>query len=141
MGQRLDRWNALTWHQRRRLAACAVGLACIHASLAVLGYARTRRLVERASRHHQPRPATAAEIAAAKALAELAAIAGQHGAVEATCLRRSLLLHGWLRWRGLRPTLHMGVTERPGPFLAHAWVELEDQRLLASDEGYHPFRR
>ena len=69
MGQRLDRWNALTWHQRRRLAACAVGLACIHASLAVLGYERTRRLVERASRHHQPRPATAAEIADAKALA------------------------------------------------------------------------
>ena len=77
----------------------------------------------------------------AKALAELAAIAGQHGAVEATCLRRSLLLHGWLRWRGLRPTLHLGVTERAGPFLAHAWVELEEQRLLASDEGYHPFRR
>ena len=123
-----------------------MGLACIHASLAVLGYARTRRLVERASRHHQPRPATAAEIADAKALAELAAIAGQHGAVEATCLRRSLLLHGWLRWRGLRPTLLLGLpTNAPAPaagdFSAHAWVELEDQRLLASDEGYRPFRR
>ena len=80
-----------------------------------------------------------ADIADAKALAELAAIAGRHGMVEATCLRRALLLYAWLRWRGLRPVLLLGVMERGGPFQAHAWVELEGERLLPSDAGYRPF--
>ena len=139
MGRRLEGWRALDWRQRRRLLACALGLGCMHATLAVLGYTRTRKLVERASQHPHPRAASAEEIADAQALAWLAAIASRHGAVEATCLRRSLLLHGWLRWRGLRPVLHLGVKERQGPFQAHAWVELDGQRLLPGDEGYRPF--
>jgi len=141
MGHRLDGWLALDWPERRRLIACTVGLACMHAALAIFGYARTRKTVERWTRHPHPRAATETEIAGAKAMARLAAIAGRHGAVEATCLRRSLLLHGWLRRRGLRPALQLGVMERPGPFQAHAWIELEGQRLLPSDEGYRPFDR
>ncbi|MBE2261869.1 MAG: lasso peptide biosynthesis B2 protein [Burkholderiaceae bacterium] len=141
MGRRLDGWRALDWRQRRRLAACVLGLAGMHAALALFGYERTRRMVERGSQHPQPRAATEAEIADARDLARLAAIASRHGAVEATCLRRSLLLHGWLRRRGLRPALQLGVKEREGSFQAHAWIELEGQRLLPSDEGYKPFGR
>ena len=139
MGRRLDRWRALDGRDRRRLVGCAAGLAITHASLAIFGYARTRRIVERCSRHAQPRTATAEELADAQALARVAAIAGRHGMVEATCLRRSLLLYGWLRRRGLQPVLLLGVAERTGPFQAHAWVEVEGTPLLDSDLGHRPF--
>ena len=118
MGHRLERWRALDWRQRRRLLGCSLGLAVIHASLAVAGYTRTRAAIERLSQHRQPRTASAAELADARDLARLAAIAGRHGAVQATCLRRSLLLLGLLRRRGLRPVLHLGMKEREGPFQA-----------------------
>lgn len=139
MGRRLDGWKALEWPARRRLAACAVGLYSMHAALALFGYERTRRLVERGSRHSHPRMANDKDIAEAKALAGLAAIAGRHGPIEVTCLRRSLLLYGWLRRRGLLPSMQLGVAEHDGPFRAHAWVELEGVRLLQSDAGHHPF--
>ena len=69
----------------------------------------------------------------------LAAIAGRHGAVEATCLRQSLLVYGALRSRGLEPRLHLGLKPADGPFQAHAWVELDDQRLLPGDAGHLAF--
>ena len=139
MGHRLERWRALDWRQRRRLLGCSLGLAVIHASLAVAGYTRTRAAIERLSQHRQPRTASAAELADARDLARLAAIAGRHGAVQATCLRRSLLLLGLLRRRGLRPVLHLGVKEREGPFQAHAWIELEGSPLLPGDAGHRSF--
>lgn len=142
MGRRLAGWRALDGGDRLRLLGCAVGLGLVHASLALLGYKRTLALVERCSRQPDHRQATGTDLADARALARLASIASRHGMVEATCLRRSLLLHGWLRRRGLRPALQLGVPEThvPGtPFQAHAWVELEGEPLLAADAGYRPF--
>ncbi len=109
----------------------------------VFGYGRTRRMIERASRRTPARAATSAEIADAQALARLAASAGANTLGEATCLRRALLLHGWLRRRGLRPALLLGLpTNAPAPaagdFSAHAWVELDGVPLLESDVGYRP---
>ena len=103
MGRRLQRWRALDGRDRWRLIGCVVGLLFVHASLAVFGYGRTRRMIERVSRRTPARAATPAEIADAQALARLAASAGANALGEATCLRRALLLHGWLRRRGLRP--------------------------------------
>lgn len=142
MGRRLDRWRELDWRERRRLLGCTLGLPLVHAGLAVFGYGRMRNAVERWSRHPAPRPANAEEIADAQAMARIAAIAGRRGMVEATCLRRSLLLYGWLRRRGLRPVLQLGVPETPAPgapFQAHAWVELEGTPLLPTDTAYRPF--
>lgn len=139
MGRRLSRWAALTWPDRLRLMGCAVGLPFVHGSLAISSYARTRRIIERLSGHASPHPASALELADAQKLARLADIAGHHGAVEATCLRQSLLVFGWLRRRGLQPVLHLGVREREGPFQAHAWVELDGVALLPVDAGYRPF--
>lgn len=144
MGGRLERWRALDGRDRRRLLGCMAGLPLMHAGVAVFGYKRMRSAVERWSRHPAPRPANVEEIADAQALARLAAIAGRRGMVEATCLRRSLLLYGWLRRKGLRPQLQLGVPESTVPgakFEAHAWVELEGIRLLDSDDGYRPFSR
>ena len=141
MGDRLQRWRELSARDRRRLIGCAIGLWSMHASLAVLGYGRTRQLVERRSANPSPHPATAEEIADAQSLARLAAIAGRHGMGEGTCLRRALLLHGWLRRRGLDPVLHLGIPDAASTaaLRAHAWVELEGVPLLESDVGYRPF--
>ena len=144
MGRRLQRWRALDGRDRWRLIGCVVGLWFVHASLAVFGYGRTRRMIERVSRRTPARAAMSAEIADAQALARLAASAGANALGEATCLRRALLLHGWLRRRGLRPVLLLGLpadapVPAPGRFSAHAWVELEGVRLLESDAGYRPF--
>ena len=127
-----DRW---------RLTGCVIGLWCVHASLAVSGYGRTRSMIEHCSKRADPRRATDAELADAQALARLAVSAGHNTMGEATCLRRALLLHGWLRCKGLDPALHLGlpVDAAPATVRAHAWVELEGVRLLESDAGYRPF--
>ncbi|RZA16741.1 MAG: lasso peptide biosynthesis B2 protein, partial [Proteobacteria bacterium] len=101
--------------------------------------ARTRRAVERLSRHRAPHAASSAELTEAKNLARLANIAGRRGPVEATCLRQSLLVFGWLRRSGLDPILQLGLRDQDGPFQAHAWVELEGTRLLPVDAGHRPF--
>lgn len=141
MGRRLQRWRALDARDRWRLTGCVVGLWFVHASLAAFGYGRTRRMIERGSRRTPARAATFAEIADAQALARLAASAGRNAMGEATCLRRALLLHGWLRRKGLQPVLHLGVPKDAelGAWRAHAWVELEGVPLLESDAGYRPF--
>lgn len=139
MGRRLARWAALTWPDRFRLVGCAAGLTLVHAGLAISNYARTRRIIERLSRHASPHPASASDLAGAQHLARLAAIAGQHGAVEATCLRQSLLVYGWLRRRGLHAVIQLGLREHEGPFQAHAWVEVDGICLLPVDTGHRPF--
>ena len=142
MASRLDRWRELDGRERRRLLGCLATLPLIHAGLAVFGYKRMRSAVERWSRHPAPRPATPEEIMDAQAMARLSARAGRRGMVEATCLRRSLLLYGWRRRRGLQPVLQLGIPECPtpgAPFEAHAWVELEGTALLEADHGYRPF--
>ena len=85
MGRRLQRWRALDGRDRWRLIGCVVGLWFVHASLAVFGYGRTRRMIERVSRRTPARAATPAEIADAQALARLAASAGANALGEATC--------------------------------------------------------
>lgn len=141
MGRRLAGWRALGWRERGLLALCALGLAAIHIALALLGYRRTRRAVESLSQRRSTHPASPEDLSAAQRLARLAAIAGRHGAVHASCLRQSLLLYGWLRRRGLDPQLHLGMKpDAHAPFSAHAWVELDGQRLLPGDAGHLAFR-
>ena len=144
MRRNLQRWRALGARERCRLIGSVIGLWGVHVCLALFGYGRTRRMIERHTSHPSPRPATAAEIADAQALARLAASAGNNTLGEGTCLRRALLLHGWLRRRGLDPVLQFGLpADAPPPttdrFSAHAWVELEGVPLLESDAGYRPF--
>ncbi|MCA0197304.1 MAG: lasso peptide biosynthesis B2 protein [Proteobacteria bacterium] len=143
MGRRLHRWRALDARDRWRLVGCVIGLWCVHASLAVFGYGRTRAMIERCSKRANPRRSTDAEIADAQSLARLAASAGHNTMGEATCLRRALLLYGWLRRKSLEPALHLGlpVDAQPGTLRAHAWVELGGTPLLESDAGYRPFER
>jgi hypothetical protein len=140
MGRRLAGWRALPWRERGILLACMAGLGCTHLALARFGYVRTRRAIEALTNAKARRAASDVEITSAQAMARLAAIAGRHGAVEASCLRQSLLLYGWLRRRGLDPSLHLGIRDGGREaFQAHAWVELGGARLLPGDAGHRPF--
>ena len=141
MWRRLDRWRGLDWRQRRILIGCSLGVAAVHTSLALLGYARTRGGVEACSRHRAPRSATPSELASARELAWLAALAGRQAVGEAACLRRSLLIYGLLRRRGLKPVLQLGIGPQGATFQAHAWVDLEGAPLLESDAAFRPFVR
>ena len=140
MGRRLDGWRALAWPDRGRLLACLVGLPILHASLAITGYARSRRIIEWITQRTSARTPNPMDIDDAQQLARLAAIAGRHGAVTASCLRQSLLLYGWLRLRGFQPALQLGIKPQQSAFQAHAWVELAGTRLLPMDEGRQAFR-
>lgn len=145
IGRHLGHWRRLTARERLSLVGCVPMLAIIHASLAIAGYRRTRQWVEGITRHPSPRASGPTDIAYAQSLAKLTAIAGRHGVVEATCLRQSLFLYGWLRRRGLRPALNLGIRQDIAslqggqPFQAHAWVELDGTALLPSDANHVAF--
>ena len=132
----VQRWAALTPGDRIRLPLLMLSLPLVSAALRYVGYKRTRAVVERLSRHPHLRAANAADIQHAQRLAELAAIAGRRGLVEATCLPQTLVVYASLRRRGLRPQLRIGVTRNPALPLAHAWVELEGQALGSGAAGH-----
>jgi hypothetical protein len=130
MRGRLRGWLALNWSERAQLLGLMASLAVVHGSLALVGYLRTRRWVERLTAGGAPRAATAEDLVGARRLARLASIAGRRGPVQATCLRQALVLHGWLRRRGLNPEVVIGVRRDGSEALdAHAWVELEGASL------------
>lgn len=130
MPRRLCGWLALNGRERAQFLGLAVSLAVVHASLAMAGYARTRRCVELVSGGGARRVAGPDDLQAARLLARLAQIAGRHGPVRASCLRQALVLYGWLRRRGLNPEIVIGVRrDRATPLDAHAWVEVDGLSL------------
>ena len=138
MFRRLRGWLALNGRERAQFLGLMASLAVVHGSLALAGYVRTRRWVERLSAGGTRRKATSDDLQAARRLAQLAAIAGRRGPVQATCLRQALVLHGWLRRRGLNPEIVIGV-RRDGDASAldaHAWVELEDASIDVAHAGH-----
>jgi hypothetical protein len=135
------RWWALEAGDRLRLPLLMLALPLISLTLRLTGYKRTSRLIEWLSSHRAPRRAHQQDLDAALRLAQLAAIAGRRGPVQATCLRQALLVYGTLRRRGLRPELKFGVRREDDGIGAHAWVELEQRSLdVAGDPDTHqPF--
>lgn len=138
-GRHLDSWGALPWGERRQLVLCTLGVALVHAGLALTGYRKTRRSIEVLSHCPNRRSPDPTDLEAARRLAQLVSIAGRHGPVKASCLRQSLFVYGWLRRRGLDPCLQLGLKPSEGLIQAHAWVELAGQHLLADDAGFQTF--
>lgn len=134
-------WQRLSWRDRRLMPLYMLGLAIVHAGLALWGYRQTRRAIEVLTRRDTRRDAAPLDLENARALARRVALAGRHGAVNASCLRQSLLIYGCLRRRGLDPRLELGVKPSDGALHAHAWVELGSERLSTGDDGFEPFQR
>ena len=139
---KLARLRELPCRQRALLPMCLAGIMATHLALTLFGYQRTNRLIERFTHHDATRPATEAQMQNARDLARIIEIAGRHGPVQHSCLRRSLMLYGLLRRKCLRRTLELGLSTQPTTtaFEAHAWVELEGKRLLDSDSAYAIFQ-
>lgn len=136
MGARLRGWLALSGRERAQFLGLVLALPAVHGALAVFGYVRTRRALERISARASRHAADAAEYAAARRLAELAEIAGRRGLLTTTCLRQALLVYTLLRRRGLDPQLQLGVRKQGDAFGAHAWVELEQRPLAAEARDF-----
>jgi hypothetical protein len=146
--RRLEQWRSLAPAERRLLPWLAALLPLVGAALRLLGYHRTRALLERLSRPPQrPSPAdpgatTTADTA--QRLARLVGIAAHHGPYRATCLRQSLALWWLLRRRGIAAELRIGVRKEQGELQAHAWVEHDGQALndaqdlIASYAAFQP---
>lgn len=133
MPWRWRQWLALPYADRTTTVAMAMALPVISLGLALFGYVRMRRWLDRMSACSAVRDATPDDVAGAQQLARLAAIAGTHGPFEATCLRQSLLLHFLLRRKKLAPELMIGVRRQDGAFDAHAWVQLGGVALGQKD--------
>ena len=120
-----------------------LALPLVSLTLRLAGYKRTRRLIEWLSGHRHPRTANQADLETAYRLAQLAAIAGRRGPIQATCLRQALVVYGTLRRRGLRPELKFGVRRENDGIGAHAWVQLEHLSLDAAPDPdtHQPFTR
>lgn len=71
-------------------------------------------------------------------LERLVEIAGRYAPVEATCLKRALVLSWLLRRRGITTTLQIGVVRQGEALAAHAWLEVEGRPILgvSDDERY-----
>ena len=101
--------------QRRILAQALVMLPATAVALRLFGY---RRLLHRISRQSAARRPGADEDAAlelARQIASPVEIAARRGPFHASCVERSLVLHGLLRQRGLKSEICLGVSrDRPG---------------------------
>jgi hypothetical protein len=139
MYRRLTRWWALPRHERVLFPWLMLALAAVSALLALLGYRRTRRLLEWLVKPRQEhRTATPDDLATARRLSLLVAVAGRHA--HATCLRQALLLHTLLRRRGLTSDIRFGARRNAGPMPAmHAWVELQGIPLDPASSRHRPF--
>jgi hypothetical protein len=131
-------WRALGSRDKRRLLLLMALLPLVHAALAMFRVQRVRGWLERNSAGRTPVDCTPERLADAQRLAELAAIAGRRGAVEASCLRQALVVWWWLRRRGLSPQLRLGTLGSGAGFAAHAWVELDSVALAQRDLRHRP---
>lgn len=130
--QRLEQWRSLAPWERRLLLWLAILLPLIGAAVQLLGYARSRALLERLPRPSEgaTRAHTAASTAdTAQRIARLVSVAANRGPYRATCLRQSIALWWLLRRRGIAAELRIGVRKDEGELQAHAWVEHEGRAL------------
>lgn len=114
----------LPWAEQWRLAMLAMLLPAVDVHLRHRGLKATRERLAQLRRQRPARMPTDKDQRAAQRLAELAAIAGKRGLYANTCLRQALIVHWWLRRRGLPAQLVIGAQPGQGELDAHAWVEL-----------------
>ena len=142
MRRRLEQWLALAPWERRLLVGTLLLLPAIGAALRLMGFNRTRGLLERYAQP-TPKPGVAGgppgAQETAQRIARLVAIAASRGAYRATCLRQSLALWWLLKRRGIDTQLRIGVRKEGGALLAHAWVEHEGAPLGHGPLDHAPF--
>jgi transglutaminase superfamily protein len=102
-----------------RIAQLLVAIAAVKVALVTIGFARTRRALDRGTATNLVPPRLEASVVESAAMHVAVAAAFFPG--RALCLEQSLVLHHVLRRRGLPVRFCLGV--RTHRFAAHAWVE------------------
>lgn len=100
-------------------------LATVKGALAAVGYARTRRALERLARRGDSSASGergSVDVALVAREAEAVAKAAAFYPGRALCLEQSLALYLRLRRAAVPASFHLGV--QPHPFAAHAWVSV-----------------
>lgn len=138
----LNKIAQLSRQDRNRLCQATVFLPIIHWGLILLGYARLRAGLEKLiPRKHEHYFLSELEmLQSARDIARVISIAAQHGIYRATCLRRSLLLWGFLRREGIDGDICFGVRRVNDRLEAHAWVEVWGSVIGDSSEIRSVFR-
>lgn len=134
----ISKLRALSWAERRLLAAALLLLPLLGFGLRVLGLARLQRLL---SVRHPATQVVPGQIAPA-IIARLVGAAANHLPVLSTCLTRSLLLAWFLRRQGTASVLRIGVRIVDARLHAHAWVECDGRPVNDSNDvslRYSPF--
>ena len=145
--RKVGKFRRLTWQDRRTFAVAVALLPLFWLRLRYGRNPAATNMLASADRPHPPSPSEApplgdseptVEIAALRHQAELVNQAAWQVLPEGNCLTRSIYLQWWLRRRGVRTDLRIGVQRRDGKIHAHAWVEylgnsLNDSPRVGSD--------
>ena len=134
--KRIEQLKALSLEECRLLMFSILLLPIVALSLRMRGYNRTqnslRRLIPIESDLTEP---TEPEIAEARIVSRMVAIAAGHGLYRANCLKQSLVLWWLLSRRGIKSEVVLGAQKDVvDNFNAHAWVECNGINLSDSEE-------
>jgi hypothetical protein len=130
----LARLNAGEW---RILIAAVFLLPATALCLRLLGYPRTRSLMQRLL----PRTAQSYDPAIeVPRVTRLVGVASRRGVYKANCLRQALVVWWLLARRGIETDLVIGVRKDGGDFSAHAWVEFEGRVIIGGDDAPERYR-
>lgn len=120
---RFSKLVQLPWTERFVLFQAASLFVVVDLALRIVPFQRLLRLHRRLSAG----PVTAGP--PLSRLIWLVQVAGRFTPVEATCLKRALVLSWFLGRRGVPTTLRIGVARRGGTLDAHAWLEYVGQEI------------
>jgi len=140
---RTGQWNLLETWERHALLGLSWRLPLVWLSLRVLGFKRLKLIVERKN-SQQPGDLKAGNVTSAhyaQRCAELCEIAARHGIYPANCLHQSLALTDFLRNKGIRAEIRIGIKPGCKPFEAHAWVEIDGSNLGRPIHEYVAFKQ
>ena len=133
-------WRSLPGRDKRAVVGFALALPVVDIAVRMAGFQRTQRWLPGSRGVRSARTIADTDLAAGHRLAELAAIAGNHGLYPITCLRQALLVQWLLRRRGLASQLRIGALKTDtGTLDAHAWVELDGVALGQPNPIQPPF--
>lgn len=141
--QRWRKLRALPPEQRALILRAVPRLCLVVAGLRLLGFRRSKWMIERFSLPRRGRnfPAASRTQERAALIVRSAQSVERNLPVESNCLERSLALWWMLRLEGFPAELRIGARNGPQGFEAHAWVEWDGQVLNDSADVHQHYAR
>lgn len=132
LGERLRKVFRLPAAERAVLAQAWGLFLVVDLALRVLSFKRLLALRARLCRAERPNPA--ARPPSMARLAWLVEVAGRYVPVNATCLKKALVLSWLLGRRGIATVLRIGVARQGNGLVAHAWLDCDGQPVFGDQE-------